>query len=132
MNRQQLLLQQRQHRLRQALIRERAQRQSILLDRAKDLTGSDYATAKEIGVIPQHVCDFRKGRRPLAPFAALELGNLLKESPFRMVLLALASGGHSKKSRRIFADHAFGIWPESRHRYERWVKSRKLESYPNW
>lgn len=38
-----------------------------LLDKAKLVTGSDYKTAKAMGVSPQTVSDWRNERRPLPP-----------------------------------------------------------------
>ncbi len=37
-----------------------------LLDRAKSVTGSDSETARQIGVTPQRINDFRHGRVPMA------------------------------------------------------------------
>ena len=40
---------------------------SQLLDKSKDKTGSDYATAKAIGVPRQHLSNWRNGSRECSP-----------------------------------------------------------------
>jgi DNA-binding transcriptional regulator YdaS (Cro superfamily) len=40
---------------------------NLLLDKAEEMCGKDYRTAKQLGVAPQLVCDWRAGRKNPQP-----------------------------------------------------------------
>ncbi|MDO8713143.1 MAG: helix-turn-helix transcriptional regulator [Polynucleobacter sp.] len=47
-----------------------------LLDKAKAITGSDYATAKAIGVARQHLSNWRNGSRECSPEDVAQLAEV--------------------------------------------------------
>lgn len=52
---------------------------NYLLDRAKEITGSDRQTALRIGVAPQLISNVRTGHKNLTPYQAAKIAELIGE-----------------------------------------------------
>ena len=101
-----------------------------ILDKAKELTGSDSKTALKIGISRQNLSDIRHGRRMMPPYAAAKLARLLKRQPIYDVLHALHQVSKSHKTREFWLDMRSGTWPGRLETYENWANNPKVRKYP--
>jgi hypothetical protein len=76
-----------------------------LLNKAKNITGSDYMTAKRLQVSRQYVSKVRNGNAMSVAFA-FDLAELIGEDPAKVLAAHQADQAHT---------------PEERRRWERWV-----------
>jgi hypothetical protein len=75
-----------------------------LLNKAKNITGSDYMTAKRLQVSRQYVSKVRNGNAMSVAFA-FDLAELIGEDPAKVLAAHQADQAHT---------------PEERRRWERW------------
>lgn len=69
---------------------------NTLLDKAKNITGSDYQTAKKLGVSRQYISLARKGCG-LSNDTAAALADILKVSPIRVIAASELSKNRKTK-----------------------------------
>ena len=75
---------------------------SQLLDKSKEKTGSDYATAKAIGVPRQHLSNWRNGSRECSPEDVAQLAELAGLEPDKWLIRAvLAKHEGTAKGERL-------------------------------
>jgi hypothetical protein len=100
------------------------------LDAAREITGSDSATAHRIGVSKQLLSNIRHGRRPMPPYVAVKLARILKRQPIPDLLHALYQVAKSDRNREHWLDMRSGLWPGRQMIYENWASSQKKVKYP--
>lgn len=75
-----------------------------LLDAAREQTGSDYKTAKALGVTPQRLSDWRAGRQNAQPEDFALVAALAKRDPEEELIRAtLAKHANTAKGERLLS-----------------------------
>ena len=73
------------------------ERRMNLIDRAKQKFGSDYRSAKVIGVSTSYLSKVRAGEKPMSPEVASDLAEAIGEDPIIAAIEALAARAKTKE-----------------------------------
>ncbi len=102
---------------------------NLRLDQAKEKTGSDWATARELHMTPQRLSDTRKGLRRLTPEQTVRLARLLEMHLLTALAHALANAAKTRQSRHFWLTLGLGQWPLIPDSYNDWAHSRRNSKY---